>query len=189
MIYFTSDPHYYHKNVIKYCDRPFKDMDDMVDKLILNWNSVVHEEDLVYILGDFSFGGVQKTTNVINSLTGNKVLIQGNHDWKFKPEKWKKLGMAAVYDVAQIDIGGQQVFMSHFPYKPRWWEKWFYRHDTIYPEKRIKRRKNYLLHGHVHNSWKVRGREINVGVDVWDYKPVSLVQIAELMGLVSVSSD
>lgn len=56
MIYFTSDLHFNHENIIKYCNRPFKNIDDMDNYLINYWNKIIRTKDIVYILGDFAFG-------------------------------------------------------------------------------------------------------------------------------------
>lgn len=79
MIYFTSDPHYGHANVIRYCARPFRDVQEMNEALINNWNSVVTQDDTVYVLGDFSLG-FSEVERYSSRLLGKKFLIPGNHD-------------------------------------------------------------------------------------------------------------
>ncbi len=79
-IWFTSDTHYYHSNIIKYCNRPYKDVEEMNEALIRNFNAVVRPEDTVYHLGDFGFSHVDKLKYILSRLNGNKVLIYGNHD-------------------------------------------------------------------------------------------------------------
>lgn len=70
MIWFTSDQHFYHKNVIRYCNRPFKSLEEMHETLIQNWNKVVGPTDIVYILGDFAFCGVARMKEIVSRLNG-----------------------------------------------------------------------------------------------------------------------
>ena len=77
VIYFTSDLHFSHYNIIKYCNRPFESVDKMNNILINNWNKIVKENDEVYILGDITLGDNEK---YLNRLKGSKYLIKGNHD-------------------------------------------------------------------------------------------------------------
>ena len=92
-LFFTSDTHFGHTNIIKYCKRPFLldpsrgfvdrnlDTDEMDEALIKNWNSVVQPSDTLYHIGDLAFYKDQrKTMNLLRRLNGNKVLIRGNHD-------------------------------------------------------------------------------------------------------------
>ena len=84
MIYFTSDLHLGHEAVIRMQNRPFANADDMNRVLIGNYNSVVHKDDTVYLLGDICFRiGVEKSNELISSLKGKKYLIRGNHDKKY----------------------------------------------------------------------------------------------------------
>jgi len=79
-LYFTSDPHFGHKNIIHFCERPFESVEEMNAKLIDNWNSVIKEDDLCFILGDFSMWGKQSWDNLLSRMIGRKILILGNHD-------------------------------------------------------------------------------------------------------------
>lgn len=80
MIYYTSDLHLGHANVIRHCDRPFADADEMDAALINNWNAKVHRNDTVYIVGDFLFRAKRPAEGYLSSLKGKKHLIIGNHD-------------------------------------------------------------------------------------------------------------
>lgn len=79
-IFLIGDCHFGHRNIIKYCNRPFKDVADMTEKLIKNWNSIVGKNDIVYVVGDFALCGKQKIIEIGNRLNGRKRLILGNHD-------------------------------------------------------------------------------------------------------------
>lgn len=79
-IFLIGDTHFMHKNIIKYCNRPFKDVEEMTESLIKNWNSVVDNNDIVYVVGDFALCGKQKIIEIGNRLNGRKRLILGNHD-------------------------------------------------------------------------------------------------------------
>jgi len=79
-VWFTSDTHFYHGNIIKFCDRPFRYADEMTDKLVQNWNAVVQQNDKVYHLGDFAFANKGKVVELLCRLNGEKRIIAGNHD-------------------------------------------------------------------------------------------------------------
>lgn len=79
-IFLIGDTHFMHRNIIKYCNRPFKDVEEMTESLIKNWNSVVDNNDIVYVIGDFALCGKQKIIEIGNQLNGHKRLILGNHD-------------------------------------------------------------------------------------------------------------
>ena len=80
MIYFTSDLHFYHKNINKYAKRPLDSVEEMNEKLIKNWNNRIKSEDEVYILGDFTMKGTEYAADILSKLKGKKYLIKGNHD-------------------------------------------------------------------------------------------------------------
>lgn len=79
-IFLIGDLHLGHRNIIKYCNRPFKDVEDMTEQLVKNWNSVVGNNDIVYVDGDYALCGKQKIIEITERLNGRKRLILGNHD-------------------------------------------------------------------------------------------------------------
>ena len=86
----------------------------MNETFIKNWNSKISKEDLVYFVGDFAFCGTEKMTEILRQLNGTKILIKGNHDKK--PELMLKVGFAEVHDELEIEVDGEKVLMSHYPY-------------------------------------------------------------------------
>ena len=80
MIYYTADLHLGHENVIRHCGRPFSNADEMDAALICNWNSKVHRNDTVYIVGDFFFRAKRPAGDYLRELKGRKHLLIGNHD-------------------------------------------------------------------------------------------------------------
>ena len=92
--FFTSDTHFGHANIIRLCNRPFKDVEEMNEKLVENWNRVVPEDGTVFHLGDFAFGGSGLWNSVIPRLNGQIYLIIGNHDRKnLRQGTWVSLQM------------------------------------------------------------------------------------------------
>ncbi len=181
MIFFTSDHHFGHSNIIKYCNRPFKSVDEMNEEMVNRWNEVVEKDDIVYYLGDFSLS-IKAVEQYLPRLNGNKYLIMGNHDQCHpchgKKSDWKKvkyfeLGWGDIGEFHYVNIEGNEVKLHHMPYKDDT--------DQRFTEYRPFDKGNWLLHGHVHNKWKVKDKMINVGVDVWDFYPVSIDKIKELI--------
>jgi len=168
--YFTSDLHLNHTNIIKYCNRPFKTIEEMDTTLINNWNEIVKPKDSIYILGDFTFNNIEYINHTLNILNGKKYLIKGNHDAFLKN---KKLDLSQFewikdYYTLKTQYKGEKIklILSHFP---------FYTWDS-------KHYGSYHLYGHVHNSTTnlhtiIGNNSYNVGVDVNDFKPISLEQI------------
>lgn len=206
MIWFTADLHFWHSRIIKHCQRPFTCVEEMNRTLINNWNSCVREDDTVYVLGDMFWCGRKKAETIIKNLNGAKVLIKGNHDSGNK--RWVDMGFLGVYDKMCVfdnmlfnpstfdETASSRIEMSHYPYYPnkttiiKTWIREKVKglfgvrvnHSmgkTLH--KRLKDKGNWLLHGHVHNRWRVKGKMINVGVDVWDYKPVSAQEILKIL--------
>lgn len=94
-IYMIADLHFGGTNIIRYENRPFSSKEEMEQVLIDNWNSIVEEEDTVYVLGDFSTGqSEEQDASILKRLKGRKILVMGNHDTHRSPEKWRQLGFA-----------------------------------------------------------------------------------------------
>lgn len=118
-IWLTSDHHFHHSNIIKYCNRPFGSVEEMNEALVANWNSVVKSDDHVYHLGDFCFGNVEKWNWCLEPgrLNGHIHLILGNHD----PERVFRDG-TFIERFDSIDyqkiliIEGWTVILNHFPF-------------------------------------------------------------------------
>lgn len=186
-IFYTSDQHFGHKNIIEYCERPFNSVEHMNAELIRLHNETVAPEDIVWHLGDFSLHD-KYVTEFLPLLNGTHHLIAGNHDrchpvHKKKAEKYKEIYLNAGFKSIALSSHcllpyGIPADMSHFPYAS-------VADLEIYEGKflnfRPKNHFNYLLHGHIHRNWKKLGKMINVGVDVWDFKPVSVEQISALI--------
>ena len=113
-IFFISDPHFGHQNIIKYCDRPFKSTDEMNEFIIERWNLIVKKDDIVFILGDIAFGGSGLFEQVIPKLNGKKYLILGNHDYKNMRDKYKQY-FEKVCTKMFISIDGQPIILNHEP--------------------------------------------------------------------------
>jgi len=189
-IWFTSDPHYYHANVIKYCDRPYNSVEHMNESLIANWNAVVAPEDTVYCLGDFSFA--PRSVELFSQrLNGTKYLVPGNHDpihpynkhfkravksgtlgdlkQVYRLNGWSLLSeIGETLDLPEVGL----VNLNHLPYNNE---------DNRYVDYLPVDDGKWLICGHVHQHWKVSGKMINVGVDVWNYTPVSADEIVKII--------
>ena len=74
-VFFTSDTHFYHGNIIRFCNRPFKDVEVMNETIISNWNNTVRQDDIVFHLGDFCLGGSAEWTKILDRLNGKIYLI------------------------------------------------------------------------------------------------------------------
>lgn len=198
MIYFTSDLHFYHQNVIRYCNRPFATVEEMNEILITNWNSIVQPNDEVYCLGDLSMA-FRPIELFSSRLMGKKYLVPGNHDFchsvhkksriKENQDKWivkyEEYGWKVLSEEVYFNASGIANFLlCHLPYAGDHVQT-----GERYQNKRPKNEGHWLLCGHVHNNWKLKEKMINVGVDVWDYKPISIDQIADLMRKYPNGSD
>lgn len=188
-IFFTSDQHFGHSNIINLCSRPFKDVDEMNEALVDNYNAVVGPKDFVYHLGDFALGKIHTSLAHGRRLNGRKALIVGNHDRCFAggkksggktPQEWESVyrdeaGFSHL-DTGDVDVylRGMNLRLSHFPPVSVFSDD--VRHIEARPEAPSS---GLLLHGHVHTEWKTQGQWVNVGVDAWGMRPVSLDEIHE----------
>jgi calcineurin-like phosphoesterase family protein len=183
-VWFWSDPHFFHKNVIRLCDRPFDSLDHMHETLIERYNSVVKPEDSCVWVGDCFFTkNTERVRPIMNRLNGMKALIRGNHD--HSPQKMLNLGFSTVQDEMWMTVAGRTVQVCHYPFRhdrvfsrePVGWLVSLFNKkphaDLRYLERRPLAHGQYLIHGHTHSSQK----SIHVGVDANNFTPVSLEEI------------
>lgn len=173
MIYFTSDSHFGHKNIIKFCHRPFENSHQMNLHMIQAWNSIVKPDDTVYHLGDFTFSLTRKwSIRLIENLNGKIIIIKGNHDRENMLNYYRNIGLIESWcynkDISYDYNGKTYDFsLSHYPH---------------YPLKGIDL---ICLHGHVHGIHEHREphtkhqKVLDVGVDSIGYVPISIENIIE----------
>lgn len=159
--FYTSDTHYGHRNVIRYCNRPFETSEEMDEAMIDRWNDIVGPNDEVYHLGDFSMGKTA-VPNIVRRLNGKIHLIWGNHD----SNQVRNLDCwASSQPYLEIKDQGKHIVLCHYKFHV------FNRshHGAI------------QLFGHSHGSMPGNSQQIDVGVDCWDFRPILLEQALEGM--------
>ena len=180
--YYTSDLHFGHKNILKFCQdtRKFEHLFAMEQALIKRWNATVKPHDVVIVLGDVFLGSSKKIQKeILAKLNGKKILVKGNHDKS--NSQMMSLGFEWSCDEMVRYIQGERVILSHYPFMPENTEG-LEKHDLRYADRRPKDDgKSILLHGHTHSKEKVRGRMIHIGVDAWNMTPVSENKIASMI--------
>jgi calcineurin-like phosphoesterase family protein len=178
-VFFTSDFHLGHSNVIKFDDRPFKNVNDMADKIIENWNSVVDEDSIIYYLGDLFYKvKASHVAYLVHQLKGEIRVILGNHDRLSQLFRMNRFSDIQTYQRISIKDeehkkGKQDIIVSHYPHLI--WDK--HHHGAFH------------LHGHSHHNLgkneegaKYYNRKVlDVGCNGWDYTPLSYNQIKVIM--------
>lgn len=169
-VFLTSDTHFGHTNIMNFEHRRDKmilsddaKIEDHDEELIEIWNNTVNKNDLVYILGDFSFYNAEKTMEILNKLNGDKVLIQGNHDIIYlQSKKFDKTLYKEIVPYKEIKYKGRGVVLCHYPIE-------HFNHQDL-------KENNYVhLFGHIHSmEYDIPARSYNVGVDVNEYTPIQL---------------
>lgn len=165
-IFITSDTHFGHNNIIKFCKEPFTSIEQRDQVLIQNWNKKVGVNDLIYHLGDVTWYNKNKYKQIHQRLNGVKVLIIGNHD------------RSEIIDVfqdnaehyLQINALNKKFCLFHFPI--RQWNGMF--------------SGSYMLHGHCHGFLGDTVRTCDVGVNNWNFTPASIEQVLERVNNSSV---
>ena len=171
--FFTSDTHFGHANIIRFCNRPFQNVEEMNEVLIENWNKVVSKDDTVFHLGDFAFGGSSVWNSIIPRLNGHINLIIGNHD-----RKNLRQGYMSYFDMVvpqlQIEIEDNSIYLNHYPF-------------LCYGGSH---RGVWQLFGHLHSGPQADGLDISrlrvllptqydVGVDNNNFTPISYREVKE----------
>jgi calcineurin-like phosphoesterase family protein len=154
--FFTSDTHFGDHRVLNLYPRPFATTAEMDEALIARWNAEVGPDDVVWHLGDFA-RTARQAGQLLEQLNGRKHLVVGNND----PEPGAAPGWASVQAYAETEADGVRLVLCHYPFRS--WNGMG--------------RGAVNLHGHSHGRMKELPRQFDVGVDVWDYRPVTLDRI------------
>ena len=160
-VFLTSDTHFGHTNVIRYCNRPFKTIEEMNEALIARWNSRVSVCSTVYHLGDFAMGPRQDLQPFRKALNGKIILIKGNHDRS--KLAMLEAGFDEVRNELYVEEKGIKAYLRHHP-SERMDAPWKTKADVHFC-------------GHVHNEWQFKERIVNVGVDYWQFMPRTISEI------------
>lgn len=158
MVYFISDLHFNHSNIIKYCHRPFRSVQSMNNALVRNWNQVVRPQDIVILVGDIAIGDHRVW---LEKLNGNIIVVHGSHDGN--------VGVPRVYY--------HNFLIVHDPDDaPVDWHGW-----VIHGHKHNNDMQNYPF-------INFKNKTINVSVEVIGYRPMSLDKIKMSIGVNSLLS-
>jgi calcineurin-like phosphoesterase family protein len=176
-IYFTADPHYYHRGILKYCpDRPWTDVGLMNDALVELWNKTVPADAHVFCVGDMFFAGAAKALPIMATLNGRKYLIKGNHDAGMNQHvqgmfEWVK----DYHEMKVLDSRGVPLWINLFHYPLATWNRMHYG--------------SWMLHGHTHGGTEPNMHKfdiLDVGVDsalMWlgECRPFSFAEVYDIM--------
>lgn len=178
-LFFTSDTHFHHKNIIEFCNRPFGDERIMDFALISNWNKVVPKDGIVFHAGDFAMTSrIDYIESIVSQLNGKIYLTLGNHDLQNRFDRQVVRDIFHQTDdmfyltVRDEELNGGHVNFQicHYPFL--YWK-----------------RGSYMLHGHVHSGPFSTANEVvpyhsmryDIGVDAWNYTPVSYHQLKVIL--------
>ena len=172
--WFTSDTHYHHRNICsatsewgdKTNTRQFASLEQMNDVLVANINAFIGQDDVLYHLGDWSFGGREKIGQLRERLGVKTVhLIRGNHDHHLADGSPELKHFTTVQDYKEVLINGQHIVLCH--YAMRVWNE--------------SHKGSWMLYGHSHGTLPGHGLSMDVGVDTHNYFPYSFEQIRTIM--------
>lgn len=158
-VFFTADTHFGHGGALGLFRRPFASVHDMDEAMIHRWNETVDPADDVWHLGDFAVRrSADEMAQILAALHGKVHLIVGNNDG---PETASLPGFASVRDYIELKMDSMRLVLCHYPFRS--WNRMT--------------RGAINLHGHSHGRLKPMPRQIDVGVDVWDFRPIALEEV------------
>lgn len=158
MIFFTADEHYGHSNIIKYCNRPFRNINEMNTALIDNHNSKVSQEDRVIHVGDFTLNNRKYAQEIIRQLNGTHTFILGSHD-RWMNNKGTHIWKGKIDDVL--------IVACHYAMR-------------VWPQSHFG---SWQVYGHSHGNLPSQGKQWDVGVDNNNFEPVSFAELRIIMSL------
>lgn len=168
MVFFTSDTHFSHNKPFIYEPRGFSSAEEMNEKIIENWNSVVKQEDEVYLLGDVVLSNMEAGIAALKRLNGKIHIICGNHDTTTKIKAYAQCpNVVEICDGKFLKLGKQNFYLSHYPCVTA-------NHDDAAPLNR----KIISLCGHIHSKDKWcdfdKGLVYHVELDAHNCFPISI---------------
>jgi len=170
MVYFSADYHFSHRNIIRYCNRPFSSIEEMNQTIIDNVNSVVGAKDTLYFLGDWCMGGSDKIKSFREQINSNHLkMVLGNHDKGIKPGTL----FESVKDIDEYKCNGIHIVMCHYAFRS--WK------NSCHG--------SYHIFGHSHNTLPNYGLSFDCGIDGHNFMPWSLDEVVEKMNIITIDSS
>lgn len=177
MNYYISDCHFGHKNIIGFDQRPFFSVSEMDETMIKNWQNVVHQDDTVYILGDFCWDNATRWNEILDQLPGNKVAILGNHDQVLARNKDLQKRFLGVYNYLEIVDNMRNIVPCHFPipvYK-NLHHGWYHLYGHVHETEDYVITKRYFEE--IAAKYHISSRAYNVGTSLLGYTPRTLDEL------------
>lgn len=183
MIFFTGDHHFFHRNIIEYCNRPFQYLNEMDGTMIVNWNKIIKHNDNVYHLGDFTLAGEEKAKEFFSGLNGHIRILSNpwHHDRRWLKDRvncmldWTSASghqiqiLPPMFVLTMPKLGDgkhpKAIVLCHYPLA-----KWDRKHYG-----------SWHLYGHSHGQFDNGGLSMDVGVDANNFYPVSLEEVTAIM--------
>jgi len=168
-VFLISDTHFGHSNIVRYCNRPFVDVEEMNEALVKNWNDKVGKHDMVWHLGDFCW--TRKAINeIVPRLNGNIKLVFGGHDYSYLNAYRRLQNVEVCMPLVVREIAGISVVLCHFQLVS--WERKHYG--------------AYHFYGHAHGKSMPINMSWDVGVDVNSFSPIHILEAASKASLVGL---
>jgi len=162
-VHFVADSHFLHGNIIRVCNRPFINKEEMTSEMIKRWNEVVKPDDIVFNLGDFCWSRqVDEWKKLLDQLNGKQVFILGNHDYRTAVEKVEER-FITVRESIELRFDKYRYMLHHYPQV-----EWNGSYHGV-----------FAVYGHVHNNipnW-CKPTQLCVSVEQTNYYPISLVEV------------
>ena len=172
MDFFISDTHFGHKNIIRFCERPYRTVSEMNEGMISNWNKTVTDADRVFVVGDVFIMDPVEASHIIKRLNGYKILIAGNHDRSQKTMLdcgFDEYHRKYEYEIDGIGTG----LLLHYPMPDILIESMGYK---------------FLVHGHIHDKPHRYGLKINVAADLLNFTPMSKNSLRSILSMKTFNS-
>lgn len=169
-MFFTSDHHFSHTNIIQYCGRPFSSVEEMDEAMVWRWNQAVKPTDSVYFLGDFTLGNATLADSFLQRLNGKIYMLEGNHDkgW-FRKNYFFGNKVQFLPPLYKLNFDGQMIILCHYPMRS--WQS--------------SEHGSWHLFGHEHGRFAPQGLSFDAGVDCNNFYPFSFEEVKTKMNSLS----